>query len=109
MNQHAIEQSELWLQVSAKVLMEEPARLQQCILAIYKNRPELCCYATDLAQLRMTGPAMETNLLEIWEAKTVDSIERIIGKNNNDHPAGRALSFFADLMKANLTPQQTVH
>ena len=109
MNQPAIGQSEQWLQVSAKVLMEDPARLQQCILTIYKNRPELCCYATDLAQLRMTGPAMETNLLEIWEAKTIDCIEQIIGKTGNDHPAERALSFFADLVKANLDPLRIVH
>ena len=90
MNQPVIGQTEQWLQVSAQILMEEPARLQQCILTIYKNRPELCCYATELA-------------------KTIDCIERIIGKTGNNLPAGRALSFFADLVKANLDPLRIVY
>jgi len=102
-------ETEQWLQVSAHVLTEEPEQLQSCILKIYKNKPEMCSYATDLAQLRMTSPTMENNLLEIWGAKTVDRVDLIVRENNHEHPAGRALTFLADLVKKDLERAQTVH
>ena len=102
-------ETEQWLKVSAHVLTEEPGRLQKCILDIYKNKPEMCSYATELAQLRMTGPSMENSLLRIWDAKSVDSIDLIVRQNNNDHPAGRALSFLADLVKLDLERSRTIH
>ncbi|HEB70432.1 MAG TPA: hypothetical protein ENI88_12565 [Desulfobulbus sp.] len=102
-------ETEQWLKVSAHVLMEEPERLQSCILTIYKDRPEMCSYATELAQLRMTSPTMESSLLQIWSAKTADSVDLIVRQNNHDHPAGRALSFLADLVKKDLERAQTVH
>ena len=102
-------QAEQWLKVSAHVLMEDLERLQPRILEIYKNKPGMCSYATDLAQLRMTGPTMENSLLQIWNAETVDSIDQIVQQNIQDHPAGRALFFLADLVKQDLKRMQTVH
>jgi hypothetical protein len=109
MNQNIEGRTEQWLNVSAHILMEKPDRLQHCILEIYKNKPELCCYATELAQLRMIGPLMEDNLLQIWNAKTVDSIDRIIRQNRHDQPADRALHFLAKLVKWNIEQIQTIH
>lgn len=101
--------TEQWLKVSAWVLAEDPERLQKCILDIYKNRPEMCSYATELAQLRMTGPKMENSLLRIWDAKSADSVDMIVRRNSHAHPAGRALSFLAELVKKNLEGCGTVH
>jgi len=109
MQQGYTEETEQWLKVSAHVLMEKPERLQRCILKIYKNKPEMCCYATELAQLRMTGPTMENSLLQIWAAKTGDSIDLIVRQNTHDHPAGRALFFLAELVKKGLKHGQTIH
>jgi len=102
-------QAKQWLRVSAQVLMEEHERLQPRILEIYKNNPGLCCYATDLAQLRMTGSDMESSLLQILDAKTVESIDLIVKETALHHPAERALIFFADLVKKDLERLQTVH
>lgn len=102
-------QTEQWMKVSAHVLTEEPKRLQECILKIYKDKPEMCSYATDLAQLRMTGPSMESGLLQIWAAKTADSVDLIVRQNTHDHPAKRALFFLADLVKKDLERLQIVH
>ncbi len=102
-------ETEQWLKISAHVLREEPEQLQKCILDIYKNKPEMCSYATELAQLRMTGPSMENSLLQIWDAKTVDRIDLIVRQSNHNHPAGRALSFLADLVKLDLERSQTIH
>ncbi|HHD63087.1 MAG TPA: hypothetical protein ENK96_01700 [Desulfobulbaceae bacterium] len=109
MNKNIEGRTEQWLNVSAHILTEKPDRLQHCILEIYKNKPELGCYATELAQLRMIGPLMENNLLQIWNAKTVDSIDRIIRQNCHDQPADRALLFLAKLVKWKIEPMQTTH
>jgi len=109
MNQKIEGRTEQWLNVSAHILMEDADRLQHCLLEIYKNKPELCCYASELAQLRTLGPLMEDNLLQIWNAKTVGSVDRIIRKNRWDQPADRALLFLAKLVKQDLKRTQTIH
>ncbi len=98
---------EQWLKVSAHVLMEKSDQLQPRILEIYKNSPGLSSYATDLAQLRMTGKDMEQILLQIWDAQTTTSIDQIISTNHLHHPATRALTFFANLMKSTLEKETT--
>ena len=109
MQQTLKEQTEQWLKVSAHVLMEQPEQLQKCIVEIYKNKPEMCGYATDLAQLRMTGPTMENSLLQIWGAETADSIDLIVRQNTHNHPAERALIFLADLVKKDIERVETIH
>jgi hypothetical protein len=102
-------QAKQWLKISSQILTEEHERLQPCILKIYKKNPGLCCYATDLAQLRMTGSDMENNLLQILTATTVERIDLIVNKTAPHHPAQRALIFFADLVKRDLERPQTIH
>lgn len=98
-----------WLRVSAQVLREEQERLQPCIIEIYKNTPGLSSYATDLAQLRLTGPEVEKSLLQILDAKTVETIDLVVKKTALHHPAERAFLFFAYLAKRDLEGMQTVH
>ena len=103
-------QTEQWLRVSAHVLMEDPKRLQCRILEIYRQNPELCCYATDLAQLRLADPDMESRLLQIWDAQSTDRVDKIIDQTSKNHPADRALLFFADLVKNDLEdPKAIIH
>jgi len=109
MNQKFDEQIDQWLNVSAHILEERPSKLQHSILKIYRNKPEFCCYATELAQLRMIGPVMENNLLRIWNAKTADDIDRLTQLNSNKQPADRALLFLATLVKMNIERIQTIH
>ena len=102
-------QARQWLRVSAQVLMEEHEQLQPRILEIYKNNPELCSYATELAQLRMTGPDMESSLLQVLGARTVEGLDLIVKKVALHHPAVRAFLFFADLVRRDLDRLQTTH
>jgi len=102
-------QAKQWLRVSAQVLMEEHERLQPRILEIYKNNPGLCSYATDLAQLRMSGADMESSLLQILDAKTIERIDLVVKETAFHHPAERAFLFFADLVRRDLQRLQTVH
>ena len=103
-------ETEQWLSISAQVLMEEEQQLQLRILEIYKNNPGLCRYATDLAQLRMSGPDMENCLLQILDAKTAESVDVIVHKSAMyNKPTERVLIFFADLVKNDLKRLQTVH
>lgn len=108
MRQANEKQREQWLQVSAHVLQEKRDQLQPRILEIYRNSPGLSSYATDLAQLRMTGKNMEGVLLQIWNAQTPDSIDLIISTNTLHHPANRALTFFAELVKSTLIQEATI-
>jgi len=102
-------QAKQWLKISSQILTEEQERLQPRILKIYKKNPGLCCYATDLARLRMTGLDMENNLLQILDATTVEHIDLIVKKTALHHPAQRALIFFANLVKRDLEQLQTIH
>ncbi len=102
-------ETEQWLSVSAQILQEEPKRLQYRLLQIYKDKPALSCYATELAQLRMIGPIMEKYLLRIWDASSPQGIDRIIGEINPDQPTDRALRFLARLVKKGIKQGQTMH
>ncbi len=103
------QQTKQWLSVSAQVLLEEPEQLQHRLLQIYKNRPELSCYATELAQLRMIGPMMEKCLLRIWDATTVNGIDKIVREVSHEQPTDRALRFLAGLVKQGIEQGQTIH
>lgn len=105
-NRREIEQ---WLRVSAQILQEDPKRLQYRLLQIYKDKPELSCYATELAQLRMIGPMMEQYLLRIWDATSPNGIDQIIGEINPKQPSDRALRFLARLVKKEIEQGQTSH
>ena len=101
--------NEQWLNVSAQILQEEPKRLQYRLLQIYKDKPALSCYATELAQLRMIGPMMEKYLLRIWDATSSTGIDQIIGEINPGQPTDRALRFLARLVKEGIEQGQTTH
>ncbi len=105
-NRREIEQ---WLRVSAQILQEDPKRLQYRLLQIYKDKPALSCYATELAQLRMIGPMMEQYLLRIWDATSPNGIDQIIGEINTEQPSDRALRFLARLVKKEIEQGQASH
>ena len=103
------EETKQWLQISVQVLEEEHGRLQPRILEIYKSNPGLCSYATDLAQLRMSGSSMENRLNQILTAKTIESIDLIVNETALRHPAERAFLFFANLVRNDLKKPETIH
>ncbi len=102
-------ETEQWLSVSAQILQEEPKQLQYLLLQIYKDKPALSCYATELAQLRMIGPLMESYLLRIWDATSPKGIDQIIGEIRSGQPNDRALRFLARLVKKGIEQGQTTH
>ncbi len=102
-------ESEQWLSVSAQILQEDPKQLQYRLLQIYKDKPALSCYATELAQLRMIGPMMEKCLLRIWDATSSTGIDQIIEEINSGQPTDRALRFLAQLVKEGMKQGLTTH
>ncbi len=102
-------ETEQWLRVSAQILQEEPGRLQYRLLQIFKDKPALACYATELAQLRMIGPMMEQYLLRIWDATSPNGIDQIVGEINPEQPTDRALRFLARLVKKEIEHDQAPH
>jgi len=103
--------TEQWLDVSAQVLHEKPEQLQYRLLQISRNCPELSCYATELAQLRMIGPVMEQRLLQIWDATSTTSIDKIVRQASYDRQTDRVLHFLATLVKIDIDKEKktTIH
>jgi len=109
MQQARQEQRERWLHVVDFILSEEQDHLQHGILKVYQDYPELCSYASDLAQLRTLGTGMEDSLSTIRSAQNIASIDQVLQKQIFEHPAERALYFLAELVKEDLEEGSQTH
>jgi hypothetical protein len=103
-----------WLSTTSQILYERPERLQHLVMQIADTTPEMGCYASDLARLRMSGLMMESALFLIWKADTAQNIDAVMSRFNQlDHPCAGAIGVMADLIKNDLPnrewPNQTLH
>ncbi len=97
-----------WLTATSQVLYGRPERLQQLVLEITEQTPELGCYASDLARLRMSGLIIESMLYKLWNAKTADLVDQLIQKQW-DHPCAGAIHVLANLVKNDLHRGYRLH
>ncbi len=103
-----------WLTTTSRILHERPERLQHLVMQIADKYPEMGCYASDIARLRMSGIVMENLLFMLWKADSSRQVDSILDQSFQfEHPCTGALSVLADLIKQDLTSQQstgaTVH
>ena len=92
-----------WLNTTSRVLYERPERLQKLVLLISEQDQEMGAYASDLAKLRMSGLVMENILINIWNADSVDLVDKVLQQQILVNlPSTPALAFLANLIKIDL-------
>jgi hypothetical protein len=115
MSQNYQEEKWSWMSTSSQILHERPERLQYLVMQIAEKHPEMGCYASDLARLRMSGIVMENMLFMIWKADSLGQIDQLVSQScQYDHPCSGALTVLADIIKQFLATedgreQVTVH
>ena len=87
-----------WLTATSKVLYERPERLQQLVMEIAEKNPEIGCYASDLARLRMSGLLLESLLFKLWNADSVDYVDQVM-QEQWQHPCAGVVHVLANLIK----------
>ncbi|GEM_PF-3371520 len=90
---------EEWIAVSERILHARPEELQQLLLDISKQHPEMSFYATDLARLRMAGRKKAKELEQLWRDRSAERINAMArSRPGTTDPGSRALAFLATLV-----------